>query len=160
MFESKGNLFEYMNTVDAICVTTNGVIKQNGDLVMGAGLALEFKKRWPNLPAELGKWVKVMGNIPAAIAKPINVSSVGVFTPGVSKTLILISFPTKHHFKDNSCLQLIQTSAHHLINWADKLKLSHVALTRPGCGLGRLNWDYEVRPILSNILDDRFTVVS
>jgi len=42
MIESTGNIWNGLEDpqVDAICVTTNGVLKRNGALVMGAGIAL------------------------------------------------------------------------------------------------------------------------
>ena len=42
----KGNIFDYIGKVDAICITTNGTIKSNGELVMGAGVAKEFYDKY------------------------------------------------------------------------------------------------------------------
>ena len=39
MKEVKGNIFNYIGIADAICVTTNGIVKKDGSLVMGAGIA-------------------------------------------------------------------------------------------------------------------------
>ncbi len=58
-----------------------------------------------------------------------------------------------------SLLQLITTSAHELVELADKRRWMSVIIPRPGCGAGELNWG-EVRPILSNILDDRFYAIT
>ena len=40
------------NSYDAICCTTNKIVKNNGELVMGAGIAKQFKAKYPDLPAE------------------------------------------------------------------------------------------------------------
>lgn len=42
---------------------------------------------------------------------------------------------------------------------ADKFGYSEVVLPRPGAGNGGLEWK-DVRPILEEILDDRFTILS
>ncbi len=60
MKEYVGDIWQ--SGADVICVTTNGVLRKNGDLVMGAGIALEAKKRYPRLPAFLGGCVKRCGN--------------------------------------------------------------------------------------------------
>lgn len=58
-----------------------------------------------------------------------------------------------------SLLGLITTSAHELVELANKHMWMSVVLPRPGCGAGELSWD-EVRPILSAILDDRFYAIT
>ncbi len=158
MLEAKGDIFKLMQNADGICVTTNGVVKQSGELVMGAGIALSFKQRWPDLPAEFGKWVKLMGNVPCVVAKPINVSAAGVFNSD-SRTIFILSYPTKHDYREDSDLNLIYHGAHKLVEWTNRLKMNKVLLTRPGCGLGKRSWEHEVRPLISPILDDRFTVL-
>lgn len=37
--------------------------------------------------------------------------------------------------------------------------IKRCCMTPPGCGNGHLNWKNQVYPVLSKILDDRFTVV-
>lgn len=138
MIEKIGNIWDF--PADATCVTTNGIVKKNGDLVMGAGIALEAKLKYPILPTILGGLVKSFGNHCFHIPK-----------------LKIISFPTKNHFKDNSTLELIEESASILKSLTDMDKLNIVALPRPGCGLGNLKWE-NVKPILEKYLDDRFFV--
>ena len=55
-------------------------------------------------------------------------------------------------------LDLISLSAVQLLSLTDSCSWDRVALPRPGCGAGGLEWD-RVRPLLANILDDRFTIV-
>ena len=72
----------------------------------------------------------------------------------------VISFPTKHHWRAKSDLKLIENSAEKLLNFAKiGLVWKHIWLPVVGCGLGGLDWDTQVKPLLSSILDDRFTVV-
>jgi O-acetyl-ADP-ribose deacetylase (regulator of RNase III) len=154
MKEIKGNIFDI--NADAICVTTNGVTKANGELVMGKGIALEFKNKFPSLPAVLGKAVKKNGNV-------VHVNKAWEITPynlGNTPSYHIISFPTKHDWRDKSDINLIIQSAQQAVIVADKLGLKKVLLPRPGCGLGGLNWEKEVKPAIEGILDDRFWIVT
>ncbi len=124
------------------CITTNGVVnKNNNKLVMGKGIALEAKERYPNLPEKLGKYVLQYGN-----------------RPFICFDEYIISFPTKHHYSQNSDIQLITFSANKIVEIVNKFNIKRVLLTRPGCGNGNLKWD-EVKSIISKIFDDRFTVL-
>lgn len=139
MKEIKGNLFDF----DTIVITTNGIVKRDGSLVMGAGLALEAKKRFKNIEFELGKLVKELGNIPHLINFD-------------NKTII--SFPTKHHWKEDSDLQLITRSACLLVMLADLNNINNIYLPKVGCGKGNLNYERQVKSLLKNYLDDRFII--
>ena len=149
MLEKKGDIWE--SGAEAICVTTNGVVKKDGTLVMGAGIAKQAATRFEHLARDLGKHVMSEGNIPAII----NVWHTSPF---------VISFPTKHHWKDPSDLGLVTESARRILKIADSfakidLNLKSIATVRPGCGHGQLDWE-QVRPALADIFDDRFTVWS
>lgn len=140
MKEDIGNLWEY--PAEYRCITTNGVLNSRSELIMGAGVALEAKRRFPGLPAKLGKYVYVFGN-----------------RPFICPTERIITFPTKQDWRNKSSLVLISLSAQHLLRIADKWNIRSIAIPRPGCGNGGLSWD-DVKPILSPLLDDRFVVVS
>ena len=139
----KENILDSKKSYDAICVTTNGVVKSNGRLVMGAGVAKAFKEKYPGLDLELGKKVKEYGNIPFVIYR---------------KGTAIVSFPTKHHWKHKSDIGLIMNSARALSKIASARFWTQIAIPAPGCGHGGLDWDTQVRPGIQNILDDRFTI--
>lgn len=122
------------------CVTTNGVVKSNGELVMGAGIALQAKQRYPKLPAILGKNVSIFGNKPFFIEE-----------------YKIISFPTKHNWKDSSNIRLIEKSAREILAFVNVHNVKSVALTRPGCGLGNLSW-VDVKVVLEKYFDNRFII--
>lgn len=50
------------NEHEAVVVTTNGVIRKNGDAVLGKGQALEAKKFVPGLEHQLGEYLRRYGN--------------------------------------------------------------------------------------------------
>jgi hypothetical protein len=124
------------------CITTNGDIKKNGELVMGRGVALQAKQKYPELPKLLGEHVKKNGNIAHYFEK-----------------YNIISFPTKIHWRDKANLNLIRHSCYQLNALLDGINKQAV-LPRPGCNNGELNWEREVKPTISMILIDKVWVIT
>ena len=126
---------------DYIVIPTNGVVKPNGENVMGAGLAKQVRERYPDRAWHLGDLIKERGN--------------NVYFFGVN----LISFPVKHHWKKNADLELIEKSAKQLSELVIG-SVSRTYLPKVGCGNGKLNWE-DVEPILDKYLNnsDNFIVV-
>lgn len=57
--QNTGSLFYLsQNEHEAVVVTTNGVIRKNGDAVLGKGQALEAKKLVPGLEHQLGEYLR------------------------------------------------------------------------------------------------------
>lgn len=154
MKEIKGDIFE-QHYADAICVTTNGIVKANGELTMGKGLALEFKERYPSLALTLGRAVEKYGNIVLVNKGWEMTSSNWDDTPGYH----IVTFPTKNHWRDKASLSLIKRSAEQLVIATDRMGWKKVVLSRPGCGLGGLQWP-QVKAVLEPILDDRFYIIT
>lgn len=142
MIELIGDIFQQRDA-DAICFTSNGIVKSDGTLTMGAGIAKSFRDRYKGLSDLAGKWVKTSGNC------------VGVLTN--TKPHIL-NFPTKKHWKEPSSLMLIRKSAKELLEITNKRGWKKVYLSRPGCGLGQLDWEKQVKPLVKDLFDDRFVV--
>lgn len=136
------------NTNDAVCVTTNGMVKNNGYAVMGAGIAKQANQLF-NCSYKLGSLLSKHGN--------------HVFNLGLVRaygiTYRLFTFPTKHDWRNNSDLKLITQSAHELVHFCNCFNIQTCYLPPVGCGLGNLDWETQVKPILSPILDDRFIVI-
>ena len=165
-----GNLFLQSN-FDAVCITTNGFVKTNGEAVMGRGSAKEATMYFPELPKILGTAIKNNGNT-------VN------YLLSANKT-DLWSFPVKttaRKFKDDSeivdhmkaiyeaedivpgwafkaDLKIIEESAIALKQVADVQGYKKILLPRPGCGAGELTWP-QVAPVLSDILDQRFYIIT
>lgn len=143
--EIKGDIFDYIGDADVICVTTNGIVKTNGELVMGAGVAKAFANRYKDMPKILGKKVKEHGNI--------------VFQGGEDNSTLLLSFPTKNNFKDKADIKLIIKSAERLRRFADKRDWQKIIIPSPGTGLGGLNKNI-VYDTLNKIFDNRFYIIT
>ena len=143
MLEIVGDLWYFRGWGYWICVPTNGIIKKDGSNVMGRGLALQTKQRFPGFDKKLGQAIKEIGNRPLA------------FTGQK-----IITFPVKYHWSDKADLNLIRDSATALVELVDKHSFdAPFYLPRVGCGNGKRKWDTEVYPILNSILDDRFVIV-
>ena len=147
MKEISGDLFSLtiLNFADAICITTNGVVKKNGRSVMGAGCALSAKNKFKDIDLKLGNLIKENGHIVQVIIwepKPI------------------VSFPTKLNYWENSRFNLIEDSIEQLVLLTDKMKWNKVVLPRPGCSNGGFNWVVQIKPVIKKKLDDRFFVIS
>lgn len=127
---------------DAVCVTTNGVVKRDGSAVMGAGIAREADQRY-HLARTLGGLLASSGN--------------HCFDLGIRDNRHVISFPTKHDWRDDSDPDLIRQSCKELVEIADQNALGRILLPPVGCGCGKLSWD-TVSRILSESLDNRFIV--
>lgn len=135
MLEKIGNLFAEARQSDWICITTDSSIRQDGHAVMGRGIALEAKIKFPQLPIELGKLIKREGN------------QVYLFP-----SMGIITFPTKEDFYMKSSINLIENSCKALVNLVEGFPLrGNILIPRPGCGYGKLKWQ-QVRPILEKHL--------
>ena len=145
MLEVKGNAWDVYLDYDVLCLTTNGFVKSNGECVMGAGIAKTAKTKFPKVPHILGTYIKKYGNRCFKIAK-------------VNDTH-LVSFVVKHVWWDKADMDLIRKSCKEITEMADKFGWEKILLPRPGCGNGKLKWN-DVKPVLSDLLDDRFHVIT
>lgn len=167
MREIKGDLFNFdHHLAGMVAVTTNGVVTNQGAAVMGKGIALTANKKWLGLDALLGQRIQQHGN-------KVILLTTGDVPPFVLPTreaqavpFRLVSFPTKHHWKDGRAdIGLIAQSARALVALVNVLSefdpTISCALPRVGCGegTGNLRWD-DVYSLLAPIFDDRFTVVA
>lgn len=146
MKEIKGDMFK--NNIcgyDAICITTNGIIKNNGKAVMGAGVAKICRDKYKGSDINLANTLKKNGN------------HVNIFF--LHEGLFIISFPTKNNWRDKSDIDLIKRSALELEELVNKCKFERVLLPRPGCTNGKLNWE-DVKAVIEPILSDKITIIS
>ncbi len=168
MKQATGNIFQM--DCDAVCITTNGYVKKNGDAVMGRGCALEICKIEPLMPMILGRHLIVKGNhvtnlmqINGTEVVSFPVKPVSVIFDGNNAVRHMASKYKIGH-KVLGCFALaevaiIERSAKELVELTDLKGWTNVVLPRPGCGAGELTWEV-IEPLLSGILDDRFTCVT
>ena len=141
MIEKVGDIWQ--TSCEVIAITTNGIVGKNG-LIMGKGIAGDASWRYPGLSRRWGNYVLKYGN--------------GVYSYRNSSGVTLFSLPTKHHWRDKSDIKLITKSIKQLV--VETEDFYHIAIPRPGCSNGGLNWEIDVKPIIEPLLDDRFIIYS
>lgn len=97
---------------------------------MGAGLALEFRRRWPAMYACYKE---------ACRHRTIETGKVWVWTPRAGKPVVL-GFPTKRDWRKPSRLEWIAEGLFDLGRVIHLYKLGSVAVPALGVGLGGLDW--------------------
>lgn len=140
----KGDMWPVFNKTDLFLITTNSVIKDDGCLVMGAGIAKQAKLKYPGIDYALGQSI---------LSKPNPI-----------KYLLIVSdkwpekklgcFQTKYHWRDSSPIELIEASTKALFNFVQDKDI-RVDIPLPGCGNGGLKLN-QVKSILECLPDNVF----
>lgn len=142
---TKGDMWTAYPTADLFCVTSNATLKQNGELVMGAGIAGEVRRCFPGLPRLIGK-------------KLISVYGESRVLPDYGFYLLgkMALFQTKRLWHKKAELGLIELSTRGLLAYCQEHPLAQVHLNFPGIGRGGLPRN-RVLPIIE-VLPDSVTV--
>lgn len=112
--------------VEAIVNTVNCVG------VMGRGIALQFRKAWPD-NFEAYKKVCDAGEL-----KP---GSLNVFATGqLANPRFIVNFPTKRHWRGASRMEDIESGLVTLKQWIQENQIQSIAIPPLGAGLGGLDW--------------------
>jgi O-acetyl-ADP-ribose deacetylase (regulator of RNase III) len=131
--ERQGNLLNapvraYVNAVN--CVS-----------VMGKGLALDFKKRYPAMFLDYEKACREKKLRPGQL-----------HTWQESDGSWIINFPTKDHWKSPSKLEYIDAALPALVEFVQLNAIESIAIPALGCGLGGLDWRL-VKPRIEKAFD-------
>jgi O-acetyl-ADP-ribose deacetylase (regulator of RNase III) len=124
--------------VEAIVNTVNCVG------VMGRGIALQFKNKFPD---------NFKAYAAACKKQEIRPGRMFVFeTNTLTPPHYIINFPTKRHWRGASRMEDIESGLPDLVRVIKERKISSIAIPPLGSGLGGLNWN-EVRWRIENALD-------
>ena len=127
----QGNLLNAQ--VEALVNTVNCVG------VMGRGIALQFKKAFPD---NCKHYIQVCKN------KKLFPGEMLVFDRGsFLNPRYIINFPTKNHWKEKSNLEFIRSGLSALTAEVKRLGIKSIAIPPLGCGNGGLNWS-DVKPLI------------
>ncbi len=141
----KGNILEA--DVEALVNSVNCVG------IMGRGIALQFKKAWPE---NFKAYVK------ACKRQEVRPGKLFVFETGnLINPRYIINFPTKRHWRGKSRIEDIEAGLKALVDEIKRRNIHSIALPPLGCGLGGLNWNDVCRLIeqtLGNLTDVRVIV--
>lgn len=119
--------------VDAIVNTVNCVG------VMGKGIALQFKNKWP---ANFSAYATACHEGRVQLGSMFVYDSGGLLRPN-----FIINFPTKNHWREKSKLESITAGLQDLVRQIRTLGIRSIAVPPLGCGNGGLDWA-RVRPLI------------
>ncbi|MDQ3339082.1 MAG: macro domain-containing protein [Myxococcota bacterium] len=128
--DGSGDLFAAR--VDALVNAVNTVG------VMGKGLALAFKKKFPD------NFTAYRNACESGELKP---GKVFLFDRGDRSPRWVVNFPTKRHWRDASRIDDIRDGLVDLVKQVEARGIESLAMPALGCGLGGLEWK-DVRPLI------------
>lgn len=129
----EGDIFESPAQVIVNTVNTVGV--------MGKGLALSFKQRYP---AMFEKYKDACEK---------HLLTIGKLMLFYEADHWLLMFPTKKDWRNPSKLEYIEKGLMKFVSTYDDENITSVAFPRLGCGNGDLNWN-DVKPIMERYLNN------
>ena len=128
----KGDIFNSPSKIIVNTVNTIGV--------MGKGIALEYKKRYPEMFVRYNELCKN------------NVLDIGKLYLWKKSDKWILLFPTKKHWRNPSKLEYIEQGLIKFVDNWDKLGADSIAFPRLGCGNGGLDWEV-VKPLMEKYLN-------
>lgn len=139
-------MFKYLQNQNIFNLNTEAVINTvNCVGVMGKGLALQFKQKFP----ENFKVYKKK-----CINGEINIGKMFIFNNGlINKPKFIINFPTKKHWREKSQLAYIEKGLQDLKKVIIDYKIKSISIPPLGCGLGGLKWK-DVKNLIIESLSD------
>ena len=114
--------------------------------VMGKGVALEFKKRWPDNFEAYRKLCRDKKLVPGNM---FVFDRGGIINDGPR---FLINFPTKNNWRSKSKISYITDGLDDLVKKINGLNITSITIPPLGCGNGGLGWK-KVKPIIEEKLN-------
>ncbi|PSU68342.1 hypothetical protein C9J20_05195 [Photobacterium phosphoreum] len=133
----KGDFFDFDADIRINTVNCVGV--------MGAGVALAFKKQYPEMFKEYARQCKAKEIVPG---KPTVWRQGDMFSKGIE----IINFPTKNHWRNPSEYEYIEDGLIWLSNYLKNKDGLTITLPALGCGHGGLDWE-RVKPLILKYLN-------
>jgi O-acetyl-ADP-ribose deacetylase (regulator of RNase III) len=134
--ESHGNLLD--SDAEALVNTVNTVG------VMGKGIALQFRRRFPDMFRAYER---------AAKRREVCLGQMHVWETGaMTGPRFVINFPTKAHWRARSRLPDIDAGLADLVRVVREKSISSIAVPPLGCGSGGLDWA-EVKPLIESAFE-------
>ena len=113
--------------------------------VMGKGIALEFKRRFPDCHRQYDKTCREGKLKPGGL--------VYVERNNLFGDKDIVHFATKDHWRGKSRIEWIDMGLANLVRELQNRHISSVAIPTLGCGLGRLKWE-DVKPLIEKYFAD------
>jgi len=141
--ETVGNLFEAKAEALVNAVNCVGV--------MGKGIALQFKRKFPaeyfndyKIACQNGEFA--IGKVHVfKLKNTLAHARVSAFSPR-----FIVNFPTKNHWREKSRIEDIESGLQSLAEAVERYEIKSVAIPALGCGLGGLGWN-DVKPLIEKV---------
>lgn len=132
-----------------IKTTRGNILRENADALvntvncagyMGKGIALQFKKAFPENFKAYQR---------ACRAKQVQPGRMFIYeTTSMLNPKYVINFPTKRHWRGKSRVKDIEIGLESLVREVERLGIKSIAVPPLGCGLGGLDWNI-IRPMIA-----------
>lgn len=119
-----------------VVVPTNCMVREDETAVMGGGIARQAADKFPELPVRYGNAL---------------LDNKFFYEDFLTR---IMCYPTKIDWKDPSRLCLIELIVLSVQRFIKDFPNKKVVVPAIGCGLGGLDWDTEVSPMLQVLRDD------
>lgn len=116
--------------------------------VMGKGLALEFKNRFPD---NYEAYKVVCSRHELNLGHLLTIDYWDTTKEERFAHRYVINFPTKHHWKDQSNICDIASGLDRVVILIGTYDIQSIAIPALGCGLGGLDWN-DVKPLMIEML--------
>lgn len=111
--------------------------------VMGAGLAKQFRERFPEMYEDYKEKCR---------RKEVKVGQPYLWKPQNGDGKWILNFPTKHHWRKKSRLEWIEEGLKYLLEHYEEWGIQSLAMPALGCDLGGLDWESQVKPLMVRYL--------
>jgi O-acetyl-ADP-ribose deacetylase (regulator of RNase III) len=139
-------MFHSLISQDIFTMKTDAIVNPvNCVGVMGAGLARQFRLKYPEMFREYAK---------ACMNNTLRPGIMYVFITSTKQTPnFIINFPTKLHWKDPSDVSYITKGLIALREEIVSREIHSIAIPKLGCGYGGLDWNVVRREIIRHLKD-------
>ncbi|HBR9899869.1 macro domain-containing protein [Raoultella ornithinolytica] len=140
----KGNFFDFDADIRVNTVNCVGV--------MGAGVALAFKNKYPEMFKEYVRQCKANEILPG---KPSVWKKEDMFSKGIE----IINFPTKDHWRNPSEYEYIESGLIWLSEYLKNKEGLTITLPALGCGHGGLDWEKVKKLIIHYLAETKSNIL-
>jgi O-acetyl-ADP-ribose deacetylase (regulator of RNase III) len=109
--------------------------------VMGKGIALQFKKVYPDMFDQYRAFCEQ------------GLLEVGKLWIYKTDNKWVLNFPTKKHWRSKSRLEWIEAGLQKFVDTYDERGITSISFPLLGCGNGELDWETQVRPLMEKYLE-------
>ena len=107
--------------------------------VMGGGLALDFKRKYPEMFRSYQTLCR---------SKLLRIGTVAFWKDMTPHGKYVCLFPTKDDWRNPSLIEYVDKSLLAMIALAPQYQITSIAMPKVGCGLGGLDFEHLVQPLI------------